>query len=738
MSTVTTSEDLEPRAVGLGATIEAAVAGGILLLALVVRVVYAHDLPMTKDEIEHLEVAREISLRPGQFNLPLDSPISGHPLGVSYVTALADWLSGGSLFGVRLAFISLHLVGLIGLYVLCRTLFGQGAALIALGLAAVDRSLVTLSGVFLESPAVVALAPWTILQMYRCATRGSGPDWILMGLLMGLGHWISTLFLAMLLPFGLYILVTGRAGTVLRSGWMYAGLAVMFAVMLPNVGTELFGGWDNSQRNADKVGAIGLSPRMAILYIGDLLICLKDPTWIVDNIGGKMYLPVYVPCDWVMGLVYIGLGVVSLRFWRDERIALMLAVVIGFLIPVTLIDAREPWNEFTWASSTVIAAVVLAAFVLVRMWAFGAGKVAALLFGAYSLGALAWFLAGPKWGYFTPEWERFYVGQVLATDVRARWDPESFPAAQTLPEVQKLTDDAIRRHPDSAIAWYFRGFFARNPQHRGEAFRQALRLAPNNHLALAELAQALIWEGDLAGAKQLLEPLVARGVRSVQVFGLLAAIELRLGNYARSTGYARELVTLTPEDPDPYRLLFLNHDAMGEMAEAESALKIYLARHRLGVAAAYLSLAEELWQFERPQKARSFLERAIQAEPRRADTHGKIAYLLSTRLRDTDRAIAHFEAAVRLGSTNPVLHYNFGLAVERKREFDRAAQCYQRASQLDPEFAPAHLRLGVVFFDQNRVDEAIVQFERAQRLGMTIPSPYDKLLQARSRTGVRP
>lgn len=320
-------------------------AAALLLLALVARVAYAYGLPTNGDEHDHLQIAREISLRPAVFHFPLDSPATGHPLGVVYLTALGNWLGGGSLLVIRLIFVLLSLVGLVGLLVLATSLFGPRVALIALTLAAVDRSLVASASVFLESPSVACLAPWIMLLMYRCVERGSRRDWLLVGLLFGVGYWLSTLILGFLLPFGLYIVARGKLKEVLRCRRMYEGLAVMLAVMAPAILPELSREWGNYERNVSKLGAIGWSPRMGLLYVGDLLICLKETTWIVENNGHKMYMPIYVPCDWVAGLIYVaGVGL-SLRFYRDRRTALFLLLIVGFLIPVTLIDAREPWNS---------------------------------------------------------------------------------------------------------------------------------------------------------------------------------------------------------------------------------------------------------------------------------------------------------------------------------------------------------------------------------------------------------
>jgi len=141
-----------------------------------VRVYYAIGLPLTGDETDHLRIAQEISLRDGLFSLPVHSPDTGQALGVTYVTALANWVGGGNVLVIRFVFIALSLVGLVGVYVLGATVFHSRVALVGLILAALDRHLVAIAPVFLESAALVSLAPWAILLIYRCTTRGWARD----------------------------------------------------------------------------------------------------------------------------------------------------------------------------------------------------------------------------------------------------------------------------------------------------------------------------------------------------------------------------------------------------------------------------------------------------------------------------------------------------------------------------------------------------------------------------------
>jgi Tfp pilus assembly protein PilF len=715
------SENEEPRQTGTGVTLQLALVVGVLLLALIARVFYAWGLPQQWDEALHLGACEEISLDPASLQLPISSPVTNHPLGVLYLTALAKWLGGGNVFVIRLVFVGLSLLGLVGVYRLSDVLFGRRVALVALALAALDRSLVALAPVFLESPAVIALAPWAILSMYRCGVRGLGRDWVLAGLLLGLGSWLSTVFLAMLLPFGLYLLFTRRLGAALRTPWMYAGIALMLAMMSPYHLADVLSAGVNYERNVSKIGSLGLSPRMALLYVGDLMLCLKETTWIIRHVGSKMYAPVYVPCNWLMGAVYLTAIGASLRYWRDERVGLLLSVIVGFLVPVTVLDAREPWNEFTWASSTVFAAILLTAFVFDQRWAGKRGRVANAAMLIYAAGALLWFLAGPKWGYSCPEWERAYVGRVLTADFRSELEPGQWPRNEAIAAINDMTSHALKRNPDSVAAWYFRAFYAEDESRREAALSRALELDPDDPLLLQERAENLMDAGNLAEAKQILEHLSGGRGQSAEVFRLLAELEYSMGNYATAAAHAQRAVVLRPEDRRAYRALFAIYDALGESAEAEAALSVYAAKHPAGPTAAFLSMAEAFWQQGDPVKTRLFLERAAEATPNRAGVHSRIGFFFAHKLADTDQAIRHFEAAVGLGSTDPIVYFNLGLAETQRQRVQSAIDYYRKAVELNPRFAEAHLNLGVLLSQQNRAEESQIHLRAAEQLGLAPP-----------------
>ena len=712
------------RQAGSGTAVEIATVGGILLLALAARVVYAYNLPLNGDELKHLRVAREISLYPDTFYFPLGNPVTNHPNGVLYLIAAARWIGGGSFLGIRLIFIALNLGGLLGIYFLARSYFGPRAAAAALFLASVDRCMVAYSSQFHAAPVSLSLVPWVLLLMQACVDRGKPRDWVLLGILCGTGWNLYQLFLFLPAVFVVYVLLSGKIFSVMKQPWAYVALGLFLALFAPNILWNVANRWPNVRYGSVKSGTLGVCPRFLVIYLGGLLLCLKDPVWIVMYLGEKVHMPVQVPCHWLAGLLYLGCLVYAVLRLRKGRVGLLLTAVLVPAAVCTVVAADEPLDNFRWASCTLVPILCLTGWVAAKAMSHYVGKA---IVGAFMVGLgvlLVIFLSGPKWGYFCPEWERAYVGRVIGMDSQCSWNPRQFPPDRTKAEIRELSDQAIARHPESIVAWYYRGHFAANAAGQVEAFERALELDPNNPLVISCVADDLADAGDWAGAKKLLERVRARDPEWFTVHRNLAEAEYHLGHYASAVASARRALAIKPEGDDVYRLLYTIYDAMGDKAQADASLAAYAARQGFSPAAAYLSLAQEFWRQGKPDKGRMCLEWAIRAKPRRAEDHALIGVLLGNKLNLIDRAIEHLEAAVRLGSSDPNVYYNLGLAMEAKGQFTQAMGYYKRAVQLDANHGEAHVRLGILLTQQNRIDEAREHFQTAERLGFAIPDTY--------------
>ena len=104
--------------------------------------------------------------------------------------------------------------------------------------------------------------------------------------------------------------------------------------------------------------------------------------------------------------------------------------------------------------------------------------------------------------------------------------------------------------------------------------------------------------------------------------------------------------------------------------------------------------------------------------------HNNLGYLCVNR-GELDKAISHFETALRIRSRRLDRHYNVGTAfvqvnladaLARKGQSDEAMVHYDEAIKLQPYDADAYYNRGNVFFAKGRIDEAIADWEKTLQI----------------------
>src|SRR6266487_1077206 len=104
--------------------------------------------------------------------------------------------------------------------------------------------------------------------------------------------------------------------------------------------------------------------------------------------------------------------------------------------------------------------------------------------------------------------------------------------------------------------------------------------------------------------------------------------------------------------------------------------------------------------------------------------HNNLGYLCADR-GELDKAISHFEAALRIRSGKPDTHYDVGSAfvqmnvadaLARKGQSDEAMVHYEEAIKLQPNYADAYYNRGNVLFAKGRIDEAIADWEKTLQI----------------------
>jgi len=98
-----------------------------------------------------------------------------------------------------------------------------------------------------------------------------------------------------------------------------------------------------------------------------------------------------------------------------------------------------------------------------------------------------------------------------------------------------------------------------------------------------------------------------------------------------------------------------------------------------------------------------------------------------------DKAIAHFQKALRINPDFAPAHINLGDALLQKGSIDEAIGHFQKALRINPDFAEAHINLGNALLQKGSKDEAIAHFQKALRINPDFAEAHinlgDTLLQ---------
>ncbi len=535
----------------------------LLLAATILRMTYGYGLvKKIADERKHLEVSRKISVQGGKVFLPLGSAKTHHPVLTSYITAVSSWLVGGSTYGIRVVYILLSVFGLLGLFCLCRELFGYRAAIIALFFGSVDHHLISYAPEFLE-PVYLCLVPWTLLILYRAVEQDQENGWILLGGLMGVGYMCSEIYLLMGIPILFFVFSSGKVARIFQSSRLYIAMAVCVLIILPHLLWSCQHEASNIVRHADRVRPLGLTPRLLLLYAGDLLINFKNSSCLVMGLRNTVYGPWSIPCHWITGMVYLVSVGYSLKYRKDRRHFLLLSSFFGIGLVVTVFNAREPWNEIEWGAMTIFPAICLAAWMVDRFWSRQSGRIVSIfIFLAVSIYAVV-FLTGPKCGYASPFWEKSFLGEFL---YYARIKNDRHQARQFL-------EKAVKEHPDCALVHYYHGELATGFPEKKAAFDRALALEPHNPLVHKKLARKLMEDGKYLEAIQLLTRLIDYGYDSVPIRVLLSRATYDLGHYSLAKEHIWAAFQMKPDEFDLYEPLFHVLASQGKFTEGLKALE---------------------------------------------------------------------------------------------------------------------------------------------------------------------
>jgi len=155
------------------------------------------------------------------------------------------------------------------------------------------------------------------------------------------------------------------------------------------------------------------------------------------------------------------------------------------------------------------------------------------------------------------------------------------------------------------------------------------------------------------------------------------------------------------------------------LAEAELLLKDICESQPNNLDALHL-LGVVYGMQSRPLDAISVFDNCLKLGPSNPLLHFNFAKALSTLQRE-EEAIEHHKIAVSLDSTNQDVWLNYGLSLDNLKRREEALICYEKALQLKPDLMEGWFNKGKIFGELKRYEEALHAYVVAYQLRPTEP-----------------
>jgi 4-amino-4-deoxy-L-arabinose transferase-like glycosyltransferase len=325
----------------------------LVLLGLALRLYGAARAGLTFDESIVWAFAREITVRPV---LHLVSRTADHPLLNAYLVRASSLAFGDSDLGLRILHACLGSATIVVVHRLARMLWGVRAGLVAAGLLAVDPFHVSWSRLIIEETPLLLCQVLALLLVWRGLTRGRAADFVWAGVCLGVAYLAKETALLMLPALAVALLQGARGRRALRTPAPYLGLVAALVFVGLDLAWSLGQGSEGHWPRALGIlgRPLGLTLKGTSLYLGELYRQVVRPDVLdADYAEGSAYATA-----WPLGLLYLAGVVVGLRR-RQEADRYLLVLFLFVFMAVTLVDGRQMFDPFWWASLSFVPALLL-------------------------------------------------------------------------------------------------------------------------------------------------------------------------------------------------------------------------------------------------------------------------------------------------------------------------------------------------------------------------------------------
>lgn len=280
----------------------------------------------------------------------------------------------------------------------------------------------------------------------------------------------------------------------------------------------------------------------------------------------------------------------------------------------------------------------------------------------------------------------------------------------------------IERSPGVAQFQFLAGTASLQQNKSGEAlafFQQALRIDPAFTPAAEQLVTFDLEKHDLASAGLRAEQQLKATTNSPAALMLKARVSLAGKDYAGAESALTRIISLQPESAAPYSLLASIYLSQGDPQKALAQLRTAIDKNPGNPAPLVLvgELYERLKDFDNAKKA---YEDALKLNPSLPSALNDLAYLLSERFNEVDRALPYATKARELAPNDWGTQDTLGWILYRRGEFGRALLLLRESAANLPAEAEVQYHLAMAFYSMDDEASARSAFAKVIQLNKSL------------------
>lgn len=230
-----------------------------------------------------------------------------------------------------------------------------------------------------------------------------------------------------------------------------------------------------------------------------------------------------------------------------------------------------------------------------------------------------------------------------------------------------------------------------------QAFANVLELAPAYIPALEQLVRLEIEAKQIGSAKARVESFTVANPLDAAGFVLRAQIALIENDRKTAETNLLKAIEFRPEQTTPYMALAQLQIGANRIPDAVATLKQATTRAP-SFPGAYILLGVLLEQQKEYAAARTCYEKAVELDGRSADALNNLAYLLSERFGEVDKAIELVQRARDIQPGNPAVADTLGWLLYKKKQYARAVILLDESAAKLPQSGEARYHAGMAHY----------------------------------------